>query len=130
MDMLQRQDFAATVARVVQSRSVQTIPFPAEDNANVSSAEESAIRIDILQRLAEQAMTDADFRDAATDDLPAALIRYGYDLTAQELALVMRFRRSLEDAGVDLDLVDGMGDDRLAQVLESLQRHARTTGRP
>lgn len=94
----------------------------------MTSPEDDAVRIDVLQRLAEQAMSDAEFRDAAKDDLPAALNRYGYDLTAQELALVMRFRRSLADAGVDIDLVDGMGDDRLAQVLDRLQRRARSTG--
>ena len=92
------------------------------------SPEDGAVRIEVLQRLAEQAMSDAEFRDAAREDLPAALLAYGYDLTAQELALVMRFRRSLADAGVDVDLIDGMGDERLAQVLESLQRHARSTG--
>ena len=94
----------------------------------MTSPEDDAVRIDVLQRLAEQAMSDAEFRDAAKDDLPAALNRYGYDLTAQELALVMRFRRSLADAGVDIDLVDGMGDDRLAQVLDRLQRRARSPG--
>ncbi|MCD6028919.1 MAG: hypothetical protein K0S78_1093 [Thermomicrobiales bacterium] len=87
-----------------------------------------AVRIEVLQRLAEQAMNDAEFRGAARDDLPGALERYGYDLTAQEMALVVRFRRSLEDAGVDLDLVDGMGDDRLAQILDRLQRHAQSAG--
>lgn len=93
------------------------------------SPEDGAVRIDILQRLAEQAMSDAEFREAAKDDLSEALVRYGYDLSSQELALVMRFRRSLADAGVDLDIVDGMGDDRLAQVLDRLQRHARSSGR-
>ncbi len=94
------------------------------------SPEAGAVRIEILQRLAEQAMSDAEFREAAKQDLPAALTRYGYELTTQELALVMRFRRSLADAGVDLDIVDGMGDDRLAQVLERLQRHMKSTGKP
>jgi hypothetical protein len=93
-------------------------------------SDEEAIRIEVLQRLAEQAMNDAEFRSEARDDLPGALERYGYDLTAQEMALVLRFRRSLEDAGVDLDLVDGMGDARLAQVLDRLQRHARSAGSP
>ena len=74
-------------------------------------SDEGGVRIEVLQRLAEQAMSDAEFRDAARDDLPGALQRNGYELTAQEMALVLRFRRSLEDAGVDLDLVDGMGDD-------------------
>lgn len=90
--------------------------------------DDNAVRIEVLQRLAEQAMNDAEFRQAARDDLPGALARYGYELTAQEMALVVRFRRSLADAGVDLDIVDGMGDDRLAQVLERLQRHARSAG--
>ncbi len=92
------------------------------------SPENGPVRIDVLQRLAEQAMSDPIFRDEARDDLPATLQKYGYDLTPQELALVLRFRRSLADAGVDLDLVDGKSDERLADILESLQRRARSEG--
>jgi hypothetical protein len=94
----------------------------------VTSRDESQVRIDVLQRLAEQAMSDPQFRAEAKDDLEAALRRHGYDLTAQELALVLRFRRSLAAAGVDLDLVSGMGDERLASVLDTLQNHARRAG--
>jgi hypothetical protein len=91
-------------------------------------SDDGAVRIDVLQRLAELAMTDADFRAIARDDLPAALEKYGYELTASELALVIRFRRSLAEAGVDLDLVDGVGDERVVEVLEKLQRRARESG--
>jgi hypothetical protein len=94
----------------------------------VISPEDGLVRIDVLQRLAEQAMSDPTFRDEARDDLPAALVKYGYNLTPQELALVLRFRRSLADAGVDLDLVDGTSDDRLADILDRLQRRARSEG--
>jgi hypothetical protein len=94
----------------------------------VISPEDGPVRIDVLQRLAEQAMSDPIFRDEARDDLPAALVRYGYDLTPQELALVLRFRRSLADAGVDLDLVNERGDERLADILDRLQRRARSEG--
>jgi hypothetical protein len=90
--------------------------------------DDGAVRIDVLQRLAELAMTNAGFRAVARDDLPAALALYGYELTDSELALVLRFRRSLEEAGVDLDLVDGMGDERLAEILEKLHRRARESG--
>jgi hypothetical protein len=92
------------------------------------SREDGPIRIEVLQRLAEQAMTDAVFRADAVEDLPGALARHGYDLSASELALVLRFRRSLADAGVDLDLVAGMGDEQLAAILDRLQRHARAAG--
>lgn len=92
------------------------------------SPEDGQVRIDVLQRLAEQAMSDPAFREDARDDLPATLVKYGYDLTPQELALVLRFRRSLADAGVDLDLVVGKGDDRLADILERLQRRALSEG--
>ncbi len=92
------------------------------------ASEDGPVRIDVLQRLAEQAMSDPAFRDEARDDLPAALVKYGYDLTPPELALVLRFRRSLADAGVDLDLVDGKGDERLADILDRLQRRARSEG--
>jgi hypothetical protein len=94
----------------------------------VISPEDGPVRIDVLQRLAEQAMSDPIFRDEARDDLPAALVKYGYDLTPQELALVLRFRRSLADAGVDLDLVNERGDERLADILDRLQRRARSEG--
>ena len=88
-------------------------------------SEDGPVRIDVLQRLAEQAMSDAGFRDEARDDLPATLAKHGYQLTPQELALVVRFRRSLADAGVDLDLVDGMNDERITAVIESLNRRVR-----
>ena len=92
------------------------------------SPEDGPVRIEVLQRLAEQAMSDPAFREDAVVDLLGALTRNGYDLSPQELALVLRFRRSLADAGVDLDLVDGMGDERLANTLDRLQRHARNAG--
>ena len=91
------------------------------------SSEDGPVRIDVLQRLAEQAMSDSAFREEARDDLPATLVKYGYDLTPPELALVLRFRRSLADAGVDLDLVAGK-DERLADILERLQRRALSEG--
>lgn len=94
----------------------------------MSTPDSDAIRIDVLQRLAEQAMSDDAFRAAASADLPGALTKYGYDLTSSELALVLRFRRSLADAGVDLDLVAGMGDDRLADMLDRLRQRMRSTG--
>lgn len=93
------------------------------------SSDDGPVRIDVLQRLAEQAMSDAEFRDEARDDLPATLVKYGYQLTPQELALVVRFRRSLADAGVDLDLVNGVNDELIADVLERLQRRARNDAR-
>lgn len=112
----------------VQSRSIQTITLCDGDVLAVTGSEDSAIRIDVLQRLAEQAMSDPAFRADASKDLPAALQKYGYDLTSQELALVLRFRRSLADAGVDLDLVAGMGEDQLADLFASLQRRFQGAG--
>jgi hypothetical protein len=94
----------------------------------VTSLDEGSVRIDVLQRLAEQAMSDAAFREEARLNLPQALANHGYDLTPAEMALVLRFRRSLEEAGVDLDLVAGMGDERLADILDLLQRRAQRTG--
>ncbi|MCC7022717.1 MAG: hypothetical protein IT338_07815 [Thermomicrobiales bacterium] len=91
----------------------------------MNAPEDGTIRIDVLQQLAELAMSDAAFRAEAAADLPNALVNHGFELTAQELALVLRFRRSLEDAGVDLDLVAGMGDEQLASVLDRLQRRAK-----
>ena len=77
------------------------------------------IRVDLLKRLAEQAMSDRAFRAVARDDLGAALAAYGYELNERELALVTRFRASLADAGVDLDLVDTITDEQLARLLGS-----------
>lgn len=78
------------------------------------------VRVDLLKRLAEQAMSDPAFRSVARDDLGAALAAYGYDLNERELALVTRFRASLADAGIDLDLVADLdlGDDQIAAILD------------
>lgn len=62
----------------------------------------SEIRMDVLRRLAEQAMSDPGFRDVARHDLSKALEQYGYELNEREMALVLRFRDALEEAGVDL----------------------------
>lgn len=64
------------------------------------------IRMSLLKRLAEQAMSDQEFRAIAGNDLDGALERYGYDLNERERALVGRFRTALEEAGVDLFLKD------------------------
>lgn len=72
------------------------------------------IRMDVLQRLAEQAMSDPDFRAVARHDLVGALQQYGYDLTEREMALVLRFRAVLEEAGVDLFLTEQIGPEHLA----------------
>ncbi|HEU5432367.1 MAG TPA: hypothetical protein VFU81_11935 [Thermomicrobiales bacterium] len=64
-------------------------------------------------------MSDANFRAMARDDLGQALATYGFALNPRELALVTRFRDSLADAGVDLDLVDPVD---LAQIERLRQR--------
>ena len=77
---------------------------------------DSEIRMDVLQRLAEQAMSDPDFRAVARHDLMGALKQYGYDLNERELALVLRFRAALEEAGVDLFLAEKLGPEYVEQL--------------
>lgn len=90
-----------------------------------------AIRLQLLKRLAEQAMADAEFREIARDDLSHALDRYGYDLNERERAFVFRFRQALEEANVDLKLakevdldalIDSDDADGLGQLLSSIER--------
>lgn len=83
------------------------------------------LRMPILKRLAEQAMSDASFRRAAALDLDDALERWGYDLNARERELVHTFRATLADAGIDLMLaknmdMDSIFDDATAEDLENL----------
>lgn len=87
------------------------------------------IRLSLLKRLAEQAMSDPEFRAVARVDLDRALGDYGYDLNEQEQTLVRRFRDSLEEAGVDLFLspefdldLGGESDEATAKRLEALLR--------
>jgi hypothetical protein len=78
------------------------------------------IRMDVLQRLAEQAMSDPDFRAIARHDLDGALKQYGYDLNDAENALVMQFRQALEEAGVDLFLAEKLGPEYVEQLRGAL----------
>ncbi len=89
------------------------------DGHDAGAGAADAVRVDVLRRLAEIAMTDAEFRAVARDDLDAALDRWGYQLNPAELALVRRFRASLADANIDLDLVADFGDERLRRLLNS-----------
>ena len=75
------------------------------------------VRVDLLRQLAELAMGDEVFRKAALDDLDGTLERYGYALNPEELALVHRFRTSLADAGVDLDIVRRYSEQQLNRLL-------------
>jgi len=87
------------------------------------------IRVPILKRLAEQAMSDHAFRIAARGDLDAALVAYGYNLNAVELPLVHRFRDALAEAGVDLalaselslDFDDDLSSDDVARLESALR---------
>jgi hypothetical protein len=78
------------------------------------------IRMDVLQQLAEQAMSDPDFRAVARHDLLGALDQYGYDLNEHELDLVLRFRTALEEAGVDLFLAERLGPEYVEQLRGTL----------
>jgi len=78
--------------------------------------DDSEIRMEVLQRLAEQAMSDPDFRAVARHDLMGALKQYGYNLNERELALVLRFRAALEEAGVDLFLAEKLGPEYVEQL--------------
>lgn len=85
----------------------------------------SEIRVPILKRLAEQAMSDAEFRSAASVDLDAALTEFGYELNARELELVHKFRATLAEAGVDLMLdkhmdLDSIFDDASPEEVEKM----------
>jgi hypothetical protein len=91
----------------------------------VVQEDDGSVRIEVLQRLAEQAMSDPEFRAEANANLESTLAQHGYDLRPQELALVLRFRRSLADAGVDLDLVSSMGEAQLMSIFEGLPQRVR-----
>ncbi len=82
-----------------------------------SVAAHDEARTDVLKRLAEQAMSDPVFRAAARDDLDAALTAYGYNLNERERALVVQFRATLADAGVDLFLTEPITEDQIALLL-------------
>lgn len=86
---------------------------------------QSDIRVPLLKRIAEQAMSDGEFRSAAAHDLDAALATYGYELNERELDLVHKFRATLAEAGIDLMLaknmdLDSIFDDASADDVERL----------
>lgn len=74
---------------------------------------QAEIRVEILKRLAEQAMSDSAFRAAAARDLDAALADYGYALNERETELVHKFRITLAEAGIDLMLAKNMDLDSI-----------------
>ena len=71
------------------------------------------IRMPILLKLAEQAMSDLEFRAVARHDVEQALEQFGYDLNERERALVFSFRQALEDAGIDLFLTEDFDLDNI-----------------
>lgn len=74
---------------------------------------ERDVRVDVLRRLAEQAMSDAAFRAVAREDLMLALEQFGYELNDRELELVLRFRAALAEAGIDVFLQEHMDEHYL-----------------
>lgn len=71
------------------------------------------LRVPVLKRIAEQAMSDETFRRAAAADLDAALAQWGYELYPRELELVHKFRATLAEAGIDLMLAKNMDLDSI-----------------
>lgn len=83
------------------------------------------LRVPVLKRIAEQAMSDEEFRRAAAADLDAALVQWGYELRPRELELVHKFRATLAEAGIDLMLaknmdLDSIFDDATGEDVERL----------
>ncbi len=74
---------------------------------------QSELRLPILKRIAEQAMSDEEFRRSAAADLDSALATWGYELNPRELDLVHKFRATLAEAGIDLMLAKNMDLDSI-----------------
>ncbi len=79
------------------------------------------VRVEVLRRLAEQAMSDEAFRAVAREDLHLALDQFGYELTDRELELVLRFRAAIAEAGIDVFLQDKV-DPQSAELLKQFNR--------
>ncbi len=87
--------------------------------------EQDDLRVPVLKRIAEQAMSDEEFRRAAAADLDTALQQWGYDLYPRELELVHKFRATLAEAGIDLMLsknvdLDSIFDDATGEDVERM----------
>ena len=80
---------------------------------------EQEIRVPVMQRLVEQAMTDEAFREIARSDLDRALNDNAYDLNDRERTLVFRFRDALSEAGIEVLLADPAGAD-VKQLIEDV----------
>lgn len=83
---------------------------------------EHQVRMPLLKQLAEQAMSDGEFRAVARQDLDAALDQYGYDLNERERTLVFQFRAALDEAGVDLNLIKELDVNELLDQPEEFLR--------
>lgn len=70
----------------------------------------------VLLKLAEQAMSDLEFRAVARHDVELALKQFGYDLNDRERTLVFSFRQALEDAGIDLFLSEDLSSDNIEML--------------
>ena len=78
---------------------------------------QNEIRMSLLKRLAEQAMSDQEFRAIAGKDLDGALDRYGYDLNERERDILMQ--RRLAEAPVTLEDLSGnygVSRERIRQI--------------
>jgi hypothetical protein len=85
------------------------------------------IRMPLLMKLAEQAMSDQAFRRVARFSLEHALAQFGYVLNEKERALVMHFRQTLEEAGVDLFLTKELDLSSIdPTLLDSLMNDVKT----
>lgn len=110
----------------MERRSLRSGSSPLDDDERgMLKMGQDDVRMSVLKRLAEQAMSDQQFRAVAGQDLDEALRTHGYDLNPKERDLVGRFREALEEAGVDLFLkdeisLDGIFDDATSDELERM----------
>ena len=58
---------------------------------------DEGIRDEVLMRVVDHAMNDADFRSSAQRDPEATLRAHGYDLTDEELAAVKEFHAEVAE---------------------------------